>query len=90
MSRFSTWLEDYGVKGGPAPGLFDFPEMWKLNADRFPGFNWVALPGYIITLPYFVTFTSLCFAEAVIRFPTRASGPAPTRPDRRNIPAACR
>ncbi len=63
----NDWLERYGVKGSIVPGLFDLPELWKINRTRFPGFNIVCFPLYVLFIFFALPYTALCLIEAVIK-----------------------
>ena len=63
---FNQWLVAYEVKGTSLyPTLFDFKEMWDLNAKRFPGFNLVFCWMYVIWLPGAMLATVFCLIEGL-------------------------
>lgn len=68
MKRFYDWCVKYGVAGGLFPTLFDFPELWRLNATRFPGFNIVFCWFYVLSLMFFIPFTILCLMEGFLKW----------------------
>jgi hypothetical protein len=51
------WLKKKGLTGKIIPGLFDLPELWKVNSTRCNGnFNKIFFPTYLL----FICFTFPC------------------------------
>ena len=66
--RFYDWCVKHKAAQCLFPTLIDLPEMWRLNAKRFPGFNLVFCWAYLVLLPLLVPYTALVLVEAVLKW----------------------